>query len=88
MTKKTDDDELFSQEVHDVVCDLSDWIKPRSLQRNALMPALAVILGRIIAQSVTTSDDLERFLDQAESVMINAAAEQWEKTGHSPWPTH
>ena len=68
-------DEIFAAEVHDVVRQLAEWMRTEKPDDTRLMPALAVVLGRVIARSASDREGFEHLLHHAAATMTNAAAE-------------
>lgn len=71
-------DDRFSQEVHAVVCQLSDWMKLEAPDIDRLLPALAVVLGRVIAQRAKNKAEIDFMLDMAGHTATSAAEEYWQ----------
>jgi hypothetical protein len=72
-------DELFNAQVHAVVCQLSDWMQAEKPEIDRLMPALAVVLGRVIARRAGNLTELYDMLNMAGNTAVSAAHEDWER---------
>lgn len=77
MSKRAAEDEEFAAQVHDVVHQLASWIREQRPDDTRLMPALAVVLGRVIASSASSEEGLERLLEHAHEAMRRAAKGRW-----------
>jgi hypothetical protein len=72
-----EDSKSFTREVHSIVRSINEWMNVDHPDPMKLMPALAVVLGRITANSASNLDDVKLLLDKAVNVMRNAALEHW-----------
>jgi hypothetical protein len=73
-----DEDDLFADQVHDIVCQLDDWMMEKRPRLDQLMPALAVMLGRLIAARATTASDITALVKMAMTAIVSAGEEAME----------
>lgn len=70
--------DLFTEQVHEMVCRLADWMRAEAPDADRLMPALAVALGRVIANRAASQAEVVALLDMAANVTNSAAHEGWQ----------
>ena len=73
----SEEEEEFSREVHAIMCRLGDWLREEQPDAKRLLPALAVVLGRVSARTAADKVELQRLITLAHSAMTNAAKEYW-----------
>lgn len=79
--------ELFAEEVHTVVCQLSNWMKTETLDPDRLMPAMAVVLGRLMSRQASDEIELKTMMEMAINAMTASALEDWQfKTQAQAFP--
>jgi hypothetical protein len=70
-----------THDVHGIIVSLTKWINDEPPDPFKLLPAMAVILGRVSARTASDKSELRSLLDGAINVMRVAAEEDW-KTKH------
>jgi hypothetical protein len=76
----------FSEQVHGVVRQLNAWLQAERPNVDQLMPALAVVLGRVIASRAGSDVELTAMVSMAMQALGAAASEHWQ--GKTPTATH
>lgn len=69
------EDEEYTAQVLDMVRALAAWMDEVQPDDTRLMPALAVVLGRVIARSASNHNGREVLLAHAANAMRNSADE-------------
>lgn len=80
--------DLFTEEVHDIVVELGSWLKAQNLHPDKLMPALAVVLGRVMSHQASNDVELRTMLEMATNTITAAALEDWDSRTRTPTPSH
>jgi hypothetical protein len=70
-------DDIFSAQVHAVVVQLGEWLQAENPDIDRLMPALAVVLGRVIAHRAANETEIDDMLVLASNATRAAAFEAW-----------
>jgi hypothetical protein len=70
-----DQDDVFTHQVHDVVCLINEWINTTRPNLDQLVPALAVVLGRVIARQAQSEAETADMLSMAGSIASASAIE-------------
>lgn len=71
----TTPDEVFAAEVQNVVRQIGAWMRTEKPDDTRLMPAMAVVLGRVIARSAASRDGFEHLMMNTIATITHAAAE-------------
>lgn len=67
----------FAEQVNAVVVQLNNWLRVVTPDPDRLMPALAVVLGRVMSHRAESEDELHTMLAMATAAMTAAALEDW-----------
>jgi hypothetical protein len=68
-------DDIFAEQVHGIVRQIGEWMRENNPNTDQLMPALAVVLGRLIGRRAQTEGELHDMLKLARDAIKASATE-------------